>query len=155
MVPIKLLLAVLLAAVMAADSAWAATLPMAWRIEQTSEPASGGRSCTLVSRFGNVTARLGREPGATAPSWSVAVGFDNAPSSLRYLRINKAVYTTAGERFRGAEAAAIVARLKAPGEFAFEWAKQPDFAKQQGLFGTGDFAAKAVTCESWVRGPRA
>ncbi len=148
--PMHLFLAVLLAVA----GQQAAAIPTAWRVERTSEPAPGGPSCALVSSFGDVTARLATEPGAETVSWTVAVGFDNAPGSLRYLRINRAIYTTAGERFRGAEAAAIVARLKAPGEFAFEWAKRPDSAKQQGLFGTGDFAAKAAACERWLKGPR-
>ena len=52
--------------------------------------------------------------------------------------------------FRGAEAEEIVRVLKSPGEFAFEWAKRPDGAKRGGLYGTGDFAAKAATCERWV-----
>ena len=153
--PQLLLMHLLLALLPAAAGQQVAAIPTAWRVERTSDPSSGARSCALVSSFGDVTARLGREPGAETASWSVAVGFDNAPGSLRYLRIDKAVYTTAEERFRGAEAAEIVARLKAPGAFAFEWAKRPDFAKQQGLFGTGDFAAKAAACERWLEGPRA
>ena len=133
----------------------AAALPTAWHIERTSDPKSGARHCALISSFGHVTARLGREPGAEKTSWSVAVGFDNAPGSLRYLRVNRAIYTTAEARFRGAEATEIVTRLKAPGAFAFEWAKRPGSAKQAGLFGTGDFAAKAAQCERWIQGPRA
>lgn len=149
MSPIQLFLAVLLAIQQAA------AIPTAWRLERASDPATAARSCALVSSFGDVTARLIKPPGAEKATWSVAVGFDNQPGSLRYLRINKAIYTTDQERFSGAEAAEIVARLKAPGEFAFEWARRPDHAKQPGLFGTGDFAAKADKCESWIRGPRA
>ena len=149
LLPVRLLLPMLLAA--AAQQT--AAIATAWRVELSSEPPA--RSCVLVSSFGDVTARLSRGPGTAEPSWSVAVGFDNQPGSLRYLRINRAVFTTDRERFSGAEAAAIVGHLKRPGEFAFEWAKRPNYAKQQGLFGTGDFAAKAAQCERWIKGPRA
>ena len=84
--------------------------------------------------------------------WTVRVGFDNQPGSLRYLRINRSYYTTTGVVFYGPEADAIVALLKSPGEFAFEWAKRPDYSKQQGLFGNGDFATKAAQCEGWMKG---
>ena len=146
---------IFLAVVLAVAGQQAAAIPMAWRVERASDPAMGGRSCALVATFGAVTARLATTPGAPQPDWSVTIGFDNQPGSLRYLRVDEAIFTSARERFEGAEAAEIVAHLKAPGEFAFEWAKRPDFAKQQGLFGTGDFAAKAAQCEDWIKGPRA
>ena len=87
-------------------------------------------------------------------AWTVIVGHGNTPGSLRYLRIGKAIYTSGRPRFRDSEAGEIVARLRLPGEFVFEWAQGPDQAKRGGLFGTGDFAAKAAICEGWVGGTR-
>ena len=129
-------------------------IPMAWRIDRESGAASGHKSCSVISLGGDVTARLSKDRRAKTAAWSVTVGFDNQPGSLRYLRINKTIYQTDKDSFRGSEAAEIVARLKSPGEFAFEWAKRPDYVKRPGLFGTGGFAAKAAECERWMKGTR-
>ncbi len=131
-----------------------AAIPMSWAIEQRLEAGRGDSICLVVSLGADVTARLARESGAKRAAWTVIVGHDNSPGSLRYLRIGKAYYTSQGLSFRGAEAKEIVARLRSPGEFVFEWARRPDHAKQGGLFGTGDFAAKAARCERWLRGTR-
>ena len=125
-------------------------IPMAWRVEREDDAGSGERSCFLTSWGGDVTVRLHKPGATTAATWSVLVGFDNEPGSVRYLRINRKYFTTAEHGFRGSEADEIVRLLKTPGEFAFEWAKSPDHSKRQGLFGTGDFAAKAAECERWV-----
>lgn len=125
-------------------------IPMAWRVEQEDDAGLGERSCFLISWGGDVIVRLHKPNRATAATWSVLVGFDNDPGSVRYLRINRNYFTTAEPGFRGSEAEEIVQLLKSPGEFAFEWAKSPDHSKRQGLFGTGDFAAKAADCERWV-----
>ena len=137
-----------------------AAIPMAWRIERVADPASGGKSCAVISIGGDVSARLFKERRATAAAWSLSVGFDNQPGSLRYLRIGKRYFQSAEESFRGAEAEEIVERLKSPGEFVFEWAQRLDGAKRGGakrggLYGTGDFAAKAAACEAWMKGTRA
>ena len=131
-----------------------AGIPMAWRIERHAGSASGDKSCFVISSGGEVSARLFKERRAKAATWSLRVGFDNQPGSLRYLRINKRYFQTAEESFRGAEAEEIVERLKSPGEFVFEWAQRPDDAKRGGLYGTGDFAAKAAACEAWMKGTR-
>lgn len=123
-------------------------IPMAWRVER--DAGSGQRSCFLVSWGGDVIVRLHKLNSAEAATWSVLVGFDNQPGSVRYLRVNRKYFTTAEQGFRGSEAEEIVRLLKSPGEFAFEWAKSPDHSKRQGLFGTGDFAAKAADCERWI-----
>lgn len=133
----------------------AAAIPTSWRIQRELDLDSGRRSCALVSHGGDVTARLAQRRSPDSPAWSVLVGYDNQPGSLRYLRINRVIHTTAETGFDGAEAAEIVEELKSPGEFAFEWAKRPDFAKRLGLYGTGDFAAKAAVCEDWIEGTRA
>ena len=132
-----------------------AAIPMSWRIERRIDPDSGHKSCFVVSRGGNVTVRLFKQRQAKIATWSVLVGFDNHPGSLRYLRINKKYYQTSEQSFRGAEATEIVDLLKSPGVFAFEWGKRPDYSKRQGLFGTGDFAAKVAECERWVLGRHA
>ena len=125
-------------------------IPMAWRVDRETDVASGDRSCFLTSWGGDVIVRLHKPRKAKAAMWSVMIGFDSQPGSVRYLRINRKYFTTAEQDFRGAEADEIVKLLKSPGEFAFEWAKRPDHSKRQGLFGTGDFAAKAAECERWV-----
>jgi hypothetical protein len=129
-------------------------LPMAWRIDREVDPASGDRSCAVISLGGNVSARLIKERRAKTASWSVRVGRDNQPGSLRYLRIERRYFQTDQPDFRGAEADAIVELLKSPGEFVFEWGQRPDYAKRTGLFGTGDFAARAAECERWINGTR-
>ena len=125
-------------------------IPMAWRVERENDAASEDRSCFLISWGSDVIVRLHKPNQAKAATWSVMIGFDNQPGSVRYLRINRKYFTTAEQGFRGTEAEEIVKLLKTPGEFAFEWAKWPDHSKQGGLFGTGDFAAKAAACERWV-----
>jgi hypothetical protein len=87
-------------------------------------------------------------------AWAVRVGVDNQPGSLRYLRIGKRIFQTDKARFEGAEAAEIVARLKRPNEFVLEWAARPGGAKRGGLYETGNFAAQAVACETWMTGRR-
>ena len=136
-----------------------AGIPMAWRIERVADAASGDKSCSVISTGGDVSARLFKEARAKAAAWSLSVGFDNQPGSLRYLRIGKRYFQSAEDSFRGAEAEEIVERLKSPGEFVFEWAQRPDNAnrggaKRGGLYGTGDFAAKAAACEAWMKGTR-
>ncbi len=131
-----------------------AAIPMSWAVERGVDSGTGDRICLVVSRGGHVTARLALESGAVTAAWSVIVGRGNSPGSLRYLRIGKAIYTSDRPSFSGGEAKEIVARLGSPGEFAFEWARAPNHAKRGGLFGTGDFAAKAAKCEGWIRGAR-
>ena len=126
-------------------------IAMAWRLVQATDAATGRRSCAVVSLGGDVTARL-VEAGPGPATWTVVVGFGNQPGSLRYLRVDKAIYTTAESEFEGREAGDIVARLAKAVEFAFEWAARPDYRKRQGLFGTGDFAARAAACEDWIDG---
>ena len=133
----------------------AAAIPMAWRLARELDSGTGRRSCRLTSLGGDVTARLEASGPEGKPAWRVWIGHDNEPGSLRYLRVGRRVFTTAEESFGGAEAAEIAAALMVPGEFAFEWAKRPDYAKHLGLFGTGDFAAKAALCQDWIEGTRA
>ncbi len=127
---------------------------MSWAVEQGIDSATGDRFCLVVSRGRNVTARLTQESGAGTAAWTVIVGHNNSPGSLRYLRIGKAYYTSDRPSFRGGEAKEIMGRLRSPGEFAFEWAQRPNHAKRGGLFETGNFAAKAAECERWIRGTR-
>lgn len=127
-------------------------IPMIWRIEREAGPGLLRESCAVVSRGGDLTVRLSRDRAAVGAAWSVVVGFDNQPGSTRYVRVNKQYYTSDQREFSGAEASEIVALLKAPGEFAFEWAKAPNFEKRQGLYGNGDFRTKAAECERWVQG---
>jgi hypothetical protein len=129
-------------------------IPMTWRIERGIEAASAQKACTIVSLGGDVRVQMFEQDQAKVASWSVRVGFDNQPGSLRYLRVNRKIFQTDQESFAGDEARKIVEGLKSPGEFAFEWAKRPDSAKRPGLFGTGDFAVKFAECEGWMQGPR-
>ncbi len=129
-------------------------ISMIWHIERERDPQSRPQSCAVVSRTGEVVARLEVSGQVGEATWTVRVGLDTQPGSLRYLRVERRIFTTDRESFRGAEAGEIVALLKAPGEFAFEWAARPDFAKRVGLFSTGDFAVKAALCEDWIGGPR-
>ncbi len=130
-------------------------VPMSWHRERRMNLESGDRSCFVISSGGEVSASLLRERQAKTATWSVRVGIDNQPGSVRYLRINKRYFQTQQQSFLGTEADEIVELLKSPGVFAFEWAQGPDQAKRPGLFGTGDFAAKAAACERWLRGLRA
>ncbi len=132
-----------------------AALPMAWRIERVLDTDPGGRACVVVALTGEVRARLAEPEGGGAAVWAVGVGVGNQPGSLRYLRLGKRIFQTAEERFDGAVAAEIVARLKRPGEFVLEWAARPDSAKRGGLYQTGNFAERAETCETWITGRRA
>ena len=141
-----------------------AALPMAWRVEREAGSGPGERSCAVISLGGEVRAGLAERgqagpedggQGESAAAWAVRVGVDNQPGSLRYLRIGKRIFQTDKERFDGAEAAEIVARLKAPGVFVLEWAARPDGAKRGGLYETGNFAERAEACETWMTGRRA
>ena len=130
----------------------AAALPMAWRMEQASDPDTGARHCAVVTLGRNVMAVLSRGGEAGAAVWAVTVGAGNEPNSIRYLRVDDAIFQTTEPAFLGAEADDIVTRLKRAGEFAFEWARAPGHTKQPGLFGAGNFAARAADCEAWVGG---
>lgn len=132
----------------------AAALPMAWRIEREAGSGPDERACTVVSMTGEVRARLAEPDEGGAAAWVVRVGVDNQPGSLRYLRVGKRIFQTDQERFDGAEAAEMVARLKRPGVFVLEWAAQPEGAKRGGLYQTGNFAEQAETCETWMQGKR-
>ena len=129
-----------------------AALPMAWRVERNAGP--DGRACAVVALTGDVRARLAEQDGGGAAVWTVRVGAGNQPGSLRYLRLGKRIFQTAEDRFDGAEAAEIMARLKRPGEFVLEWASGPSGAKRGGLYQTGNFAERAETCETWMTGRR-
>ncbi len=130
----------------------ASAVPMSWHRERRMNLASGDRSCFVISRGGEVSASLLRERQAKTATWSVRVGIDNQPGSVRYLRINKRYFQTIHQSFRGSDAVEIVELLRSPGEFAFEWGQQPDYRKRGGLFRTGDFSARAAECERWVYG---
>jgi hypothetical protein len=130
-------------------------ISMPWRIHRETGSAPGQKSCFVISRGGDVIARLFKDPQARTSTWSVRVGLDGQHGSLRYLRINKKFFQTDQQSFRGTEADEIVKLLKSPGELVFEWAQRPDHSKRGGLFGTGDFAAKAAQCERWLNGTRA
>ncbi len=135
-----------------------AALPMAWRVERVLGEGAAGRVCVVATLTGEVRARLAEPedggPGESEPVWTVGVGVDNQPGSLRYLRLGKLIFQTDREHFDGAEAAEIVARLKLPGEFVLEWAARPGDAKRGGLYETGNFAAQAESCEIWIAGRR-
>ena len=132
----------------------AAALPMAWRVERELGAGPGARACVVVALTGEVRARLSEPAAGGAAAWTVRLGVDNQPGSLRYLRLGKRIFQTAEERFDGAAAAEIVAWLKRPGEFVLEWAASPDAAKRGGLYQTGNFAEPAEACETWMRGRR-
>ncbi len=131
-----------------------AALPMAWRVERVLGDGPGGRTCVVVALTGELRARLAEPEAGGVAAWTVRVGVGNQPGSLRYLRLGKRIFQTAEARFEGAEAAGIVARLKLPGEFVLEWAAGPGGAKRGGLFNTGNFAAEAEACETWMAGTR-
>ncbi len=132
----------------------AAALPMAWRVERELGDGPGGRACVVVALTGELRARLAQAEAGGAAAWAVRVGLGNQPGSLRYLRVGKRIFQTAEARFDGAVAAEIVARLKLPGRFVLEWAARPDGAKRGGLYETGNFAAQAEACETWMTGRR-
>ncbi len=129
-------------------------LPMAWRAERQTQSGSGGKTCIVVSLHKNVTVRFFKEHTGARARVSVRIGFDNQPASLRYLRVNRKIFQIDEDSFVGSVATDIVERLKLPGVFAFEWARRPDYAKRQGLFGTGDFAGRAEECLRWLDGKR-
>ncbi len=126
-------------------------IPMAWRIDRGSaagEPAI----CAVVSLGGDVNALLRKGEPGDALAWSVAIGAGSEPNSVHYLRIGRQIFQTSGEEFGAADSRRIVEALKSPGEVAFEWFQRPGFIKRQGLFATGDFAARAAKCERWMTG---
>jgi hypothetical protein len=129
-----------------------AALPMAWRVEREPGDGPGTRACAVVALTGEVRVRLTEAKSGGAAAWAVWVGVDNQPGSLRYLRVGKRIFQTAEERFDGAEAAEIVARLKLPSDFVLEWAAGPGGIKRGGLYQTGKFAEQAEACESWIAG---
>jgi len=131
-----------------------AALPMAWRVEREPGDGLGTRACAVVSLVGEVRLRLTEAKSGAAAVWTVRVGVDNQPGSLRYLRVGKRIFQTAEARFEGAEAAEIAARLKLPGDFVLEWAAGPGGAKRGGLYRTGNFAEQAEACETWMAGRR-
>ncbi len=131
-----------------------AALPMAWRVARELGDGPGGRACAVVSLGGELRARLAERGQNKTAAWAVRVGVGNQPGSLRYLRIGKRIFQTDREKFEGAEAAEIVARLKLPGRFVLEWAASPDGAKRGGLYQTGKFAERAQACETWITGRR-
>ena len=133
----------------------ATALPMAWRVERELGDGPGMRSCVVAALTGELRARLSEPEAGGAAVWTVRVGAGNQPGSLRYLRLGKRIFQTAEDRFDGAEAAEIVARLKRPGTFVLEWAARPGGAKRGGLYQTGGFAERAEACETWMTGTRA
>lgn len=130
----------------------AAALAMAWRVESMTDKDSGAKTCRIISLGDDVTASLSQDQQDGEAAWTVLIGFDNQPDSLRYFRVNWKIFQTAEPRFQGDDAAAIIALLKEPGEFVFEWIKGPNETKRGALFGVGDFAAKAALCEAWLSG---
>ncbi len=127
-----------------------AASPMTWRLERTTGVEPGGKRCALSSRGGDVNAFLRRDPRSKAAAWSIRIGRDSQPNSVLYLRIDKRYFQSRSGRLEGVQAAEIVNLLKGSSVVAFEWARRSDRAKRQGLFGIGDFAAKAAACERWV-----
>ena len=130
----------------------AAAISMSWSVESMINQDNGQKTCRVISLGGDVTASLSQEGQELEAVWSVLVGVDNQPGSLRYLRINRERFQTDEPSFLGSDAAAIVALLKDPGYFVFEWFKEPDETKRGALYDVGDFAAKAALCEAWVSG---
>ena len=131
----------------------AAMIAMSWSLESRVDPATGDKSCLITSLGGDITARLSLDKDYTT-IWSVMVGFDNKPGSVRYLRIDGEVFQNAEASFQGDVAVDIVARLitPTPGLFVFEWIKGPNETQRGGLYGAGNFAAKASLCEAWLWG---
>lgn len=137
-----------LAALTWAGAAGAAEpLAMPWQVER------GGAACFVVSAGGDLAVRFERDPASGGARPSVRVGARAQPGSLRYLRVDRRIYQSDRPSFRGAEAAAIVAGLKQPTVFVFEWLEGPSHAKRGGLFATGGFAAAAAACERAVEAP--
>lgn len=134
--------------------ALAAALDMTWHMERHVSLSSGDRVCRIVSIDGAVNLLMTSGRSDPQPVITVHVGSGSRPGSLRYLRVNGAIFQTAGDAFAGAEAAAILEALKAPGEFAYEWEPEPGRVKRAGLFGTGNFAERAAQCADWLAGRR-
>ncbi len=132
----------------------AAMIAMSWTLESRVDPATGDKSCLITSLGGDITARMSLDSQDYTTIWSVMVGFDNQPGSVRYLRIDGEVFQNAEASFQGDVADDIVARLitPTPGLFVFEWIKGPDETKRGGLYAAGNFAAKASLCEAWLWG---
>ncbi len=128
----------------------AAMISMSWRVVSNIDQDSGEKTCRVISLGDDVTARLSLKSSGGEPVWSVTVGFDNQPGSLRYLRIKRELYQTDKPLFSGSDAAAIVALLKTPGDFVYEWIMSPNETKRGALYGNGNFAAKAALCEAWL-----
>lgn len=123
---------------------------MTWHVERHVSLSSGERVCRIVSVDGVVNLVVTTTRSDPRAVITVHVGSGDRPGSLRYLRVNEAMFQTAGDAFAGAEAAEIFEALKSPGEFAYEWEPQPGRVKQAGLFGTGDFAERAAQCADWL-----
>lgn len=129
-----------------------AMIAMSWTLESKVDPATGGKSCTISSLGGDITAHLSLDPQNKTAIWTVMIGFDNQPGSVRYLRIDGKPFQTAEVSFQGPEADDIVARLitPTPGLFFFEWIKGPNEIERGGLYSAGNFAARASLCEAWL-----
>ena len=91
----------------------AAMIAMSWSLESRVDPATGDKSCLITSLGGDITARLSLDKDYTT-IWSVMIGFDNQPGSVRYLRIDGEVFQNAEASFQGDVAVDIVARLITP-----------------------------------------
>ncbi len=132
----------------------AAMIAMSWTLESRVNPATGDKSCLITSLGGDITARMSLDSQDYTTIWSVMVGFDNQPGSVRYLRIDGEVFRNAEASFQGDVADDIVARLitPIPGLFVFEWIKGPNEVKRGGVYAAGNFAAKASLCEAWLWG---
>lgn len=147
--------AIALATATALAPIWASdAIPMSWQVERGGDRASVARHCTATTAGRDVTVRLETGGQQSLARWSVRIGAAPQPGSLRYLRVGKRIFQTDHDDFQGAEADEIVARLKEPGVFVFEWFAGPEHIKHGGLFSTGDFALAAHTCEDWVLGRR-
>ncbi len=123
----------------------------AWTVERAKLPR-GGKACVVVSTGHHVRVVLLRITAVSRTQVHVKVGFENQPGSLRYLRVGRKIFQTARDRFTGREAAYIVKQLQMSSEFAFEWFRRPDFAKQNGLYQSGEFAKGLSSCRGWIAG---
>ncbi len=128
----------------------AAMISMSWRVVSMIDQDSGEKTCRVISLGDDVTARLSLKSPAEEPVWSVIVGFDNRPGSVRTLEIKRELYQTDKPAFSGGDAAAMVALLKTPGDFVYKWIKSPNETQRGALYGNGNFAAKAALCVAWL-----
>ena len=151
---VALAAALLVAALLYQAPHAAAMIAMSWTLESKVDPATGDKSCLITSLGGDITARMSLDSQEYTTIWSVMIGFDNQPGSVRYLRIDGEVFQNAEASFQGDVADDIVARLitPIPGLFVFEWIKGPNEVKRGGLYAAGNFAAKASLCEAWLWG---